>query len=246
MERLIPSRAPFGRRLAVVGGRPVAAGIAGPFGLLDPFPLPGHVGRGGGRRVSEDVRMATDDLPGDRCLDVGQVEDPRLGGQLSVEDDLEEQVAELLGELGRGAGLERVVDLVCLLEEVLPQRLVGLLPVPWAAIGKSKSMADVGHGPRTRLGPLGCEGREVQRPGEVGLGQRVDRGVGGPGAADPMIRRVEAPEHVERALGAAPMPPRKGRYRLRNSHRPSHAAGAMRTGRDASIGVATRVSATTT
>ena len=68
-------------------------------------------------------------------LDVGQVEDTGLGRQLGVEDDLEQQVAELLGELRRGAGLERVVDLVGLLEQVAAQAQVGLLAVPRAAVG---------------------------------------------------------------------------------------------------------------
>jgi hypothetical protein len=42
-------------------------------------------------------------LVADRRLDVGQVEHAGLGRELGVEDDLEQQVAELLGELRRGA-----------------------------------------------------------------------------------------------------------------------------------------------
>jgi hypothetical protein len=33
--------------------------------------------------------VAADDLPPDRLLDVGQVEDALLGGQLGMEDDLQ-------------------------------------------------------------------------------------------------------------------------------------------------------------
>ena len=80
------------------------------------------------------MRVAADDLRGERGLDVGQVEDSVLGGELGVEDDLEQQVAELLGQLRRRPGLERVVDLVGLLEQVLAQRRVGLLAVPRAAV----------------------------------------------------------------------------------------------------------------
>ena len=69
------------------------------------------------------------------ACDVAQVEDAVLGGELRVQDDLEQQVAELPGELGRGAGLERVVDLVRLLEQVVAQRRVGLLAVPRTAVG---------------------------------------------------------------------------------------------------------------
>ena len=70
----------------------------------------------------------------DRGLDVGQVEDAGLGGELGMEHDLEQQVAELAGQRRRGPGLERVVDLVRLLEQVLAQRRVGLLAVPRAAV----------------------------------------------------------------------------------------------------------------
>ena len=125
--------------------------------------------RGGARLgVAEDVRVAADDLGGDRGLDVGQVEDAGLGGQLGVEDDLEQQVAELAGELGRGAGLERVVDLVGLLEQVLAERLVGLLAVPRAAVRLAQPVRDPGHGPRRSRRQLGRDRGEVERRRQVG------------------------------------------------------------------------------
>ena len=52
------------------------------------------------------------------------------------------------GELRRRAGLERVVDLVGLLEEVVAQRLVGLLAVPRAAVRLAEPGRDPGHAPR--------------------------------------------------------------------------------------------------
>ena len=104
------------------------------------------------------MRVAADDLRGDRGLDVGQVEDAGLGGELRVEDDLEQQVAELAGQLGRRAGLERVVDLVRLLEQVLAQRGVGLLAVPRAAVGLAQSVADPGHRPGPGDGGSGATG----------------------------------------------------------------------------------------
>ena len=70
---------------------------------LDPLPLAVDVRRRPRLRVAEDVRVAADDLRGDRRLDVGQVEDALLGRELGVEHDLEQQVAELLGELRRRA-----------------------------------------------------------------------------------------------------------------------------------------------
>ena len=48
--------------------------------------------------------MAADDLRGDRGLDVGEVEDAFLRRELGVQDDLQPQVAELAGQLRRGAG----------------------------------------------------------------------------------------------------------------------------------------------
>ena len=108
--------------------------------------------------------MAADDLGRDRRLDVGQVEDARLGGELGVEDDLQPQVAELAGQLGRRAGLERVVDLVRLLEQVLAQRCVGLLAVPRAAVGLragGREIQGIAHGPATASS--GATGREVER-----------------------------------------------------------------------------------
>ena len=93
-------------------------------------------------------------MRGDRGLDVGQVEDAGLRGELGVQDDLEPQVAELAGQLGRRAGLQRVVDLVGLLEQVLAERGVGLLAVPRAAVGLAQPGRDPGHRPRSGDGQL--------------------------------------------------------------------------------------------
>jgi len=62
-------------------------------------------GRGPRDGVAEDVRMTPDDLRCDRRLDVGQVEDTRLGRQLRVQDDLEPQVAELERQIAELTGL---------------------------------------------------------------------------------------------------------------------------------------------
>ena len=109
------------------------------------------------------MRVAADDLGGDRGLDVGQVEDARLGRQLRVQDDLEPQVAELAGERRRGPRLERVVDLVGLLEEVLAERGMGLLAIPRAAVRLAQPGGDPGHRPRPGQGGLGRDRRQVER-----------------------------------------------------------------------------------
>ena len=130
------------RRLAVLaGGR--GGRLRGPLRLLDPLPLAVDVGRRADLRVAEDVRVAADDLARDRGLDVGQVEDAGLGGQLGVEDDLQPEVAELGGQLRRGPAGQRVVDLVGLLEEVVAQRFVGLLAIPRAAVRAARRRFEI-------------------------------------------------------------------------------------------------------
>ena len=74
----------------------------------------------------------------------GQVEPVLLTGQPGVEDDLEEQVAQLLFEVGVGrrratAVIERgqgVEDLVGLLDQVGHERRVGLGLVPRAVLAQ--------------------------------------------------------------------------------------------------------------
>ena len=93
-------------------------------------------------RVAEDVRMARHQLVVHRPGHVGQREPPLLARQHGVEVDLEEKVAQLLGQVvdrlrghvgfAGGDGLDGVERLVGLLEQVTGQRPVGLDPVPGA------------------------------------------------------------------------------------------------------------------
>ena len=64
-------------------------------------------------------------------------------GDVGVEDHLVEHVAELLDEVVARAGLDRIHELVGLLDEVLHERGVGLLLVPGAA---SRRPQPVQHG----------------------------------------------------------------------------------------------------
>ena len=164
--------------------------------------------------------MAPHDLRGDRRLDVGEVEDALLGGQLGVEHDLQPQVAELAGQLGRGAGLERVVDLVGLLEQVLAQRLVGLLAVPRAAVGLAQPGGDPGHRPRSGDRQLRRDRAEVERRLERRCGQRRDgRPVGRPEPSDRMIRRVEPGQERQRVASGRPGTAGQREQRQRRSPR---------------------------
>ena len=89
----------------------------GPLVGLDRLPVAQHLrGTVGDLHVAEDVRVAADDLGGNGPIHVGQVEVALLGRELRMQDDLEEEVAELLGKVGRAAALDGIDRLVRLLE----------------------------------------------------------------------------------------------------------------------------------
>ncbi len=64
------------------------------------------------------MRMAADQLRGDRLDHAAEVEQPRLLGHPRMEDDLQQQVAQLLPQILGVAALDRVGDLVGLLDRV--------------------------------------------------------------------------------------------------------------------------------
>ena len=104
--------------------------------------------------------VAAHDLGDHLPVDVGHVEDAVLSRVFSVQHDLEQQVAELFGERRGRALLERVVDLVRLLEQELAQAQVILLAVPRTAIGRSQPGNKPGQ--RVRAGSVRqwLEGRD--------------------------------------------------------------------------------------
>ena len=110
--------------------------------LLGLDPLPGVLDLGGcrGIAVGEDVRMAPDQLLDEQPRDGVDVEGFRSGllGDPGVEDDLEQHVTELLGEVPAVATLDGVQHLVGLLDQVRGQALVGLLGVPRTAAGRAQ------------------------------------------------------------------------------------------------------------
>ena len=64
---------------------------------------------------------------------VSEVERSTLLRHYTVEEDLQQQIAQLLAQKRVVAGSNRVIDLVRFLEQVRPKRLVRLRRVPFAA-----------------------------------------------------------------------------------------------------------------
>ena len=143
-----------------------------------------------------------------------------------MEDDLEEEIAELVGESRRGARPERVVDLVGLLEEMVAERLVGLLAIPRAAVREPQPMRDPGHRPGARDRPFGRERTEVQRPGQGIGGQLADRQADGRAEpADLVIGRVEPAEDRDGIGTTRTVAAREDRCRPGRIGRPAAAPG---------------------
>ena len=133
---------------------------------------------------------------------------------LGVQHDLQEQVAELLGQRRRGAGLERVVDLVGLLEQMLAQGQVGLLAIPWAAVWRSQACRQPGQ--PVRAGEIGLADERRQVPGRRRLHES-----GGRQVADGHVGRAEQAMH--RVVGGI-----EGGEHGRGSRRAGVAAGQDR------------------
>lgn len=106
----------------------------GAFGRLEAFPCAFDPFGGAGFRVGEDVGVAADELGADAFGDVAEVEAAVLFGDFGVEDDLEEEVAELFAEFGGSAVRDGVEDFVGFFQEVRAEAEVGLGEVPGAAV----------------------------------------------------------------------------------------------------------------
>ncbi len=230
MERLTPSSALFERRCRLAGRATARGGRLRALGLLDPLPLPVDVRGGADLRVTEDMRVAPNDLGGDRRVDVGEVEDAGLGGELGMQHDLQPEVAQLSGELGSGSLGKRVVHLVGLLEEVVAQRFVGLLPVPRAAVRRPKPVGDPGQRPGRGGGQLLWNRAQIEGRLEVSGGQLADGGLACHAEpADRVVERVETAHDGERVMAGRPVTARQRDCGLgRNSVRAAPPGGRRR------------------
>ena len=94
----------------------------------------GQRGAAGHLLGAEDMRVAGDHLVGDAVGDGIEIEAALLGAHLGVVDHLQQQVAELAGQGRPILALDRVGDLVGLLDRVGRDGGEALLDVPGAAM----------------------------------------------------------------------------------------------------------------
>ena len=99
---------------------------------LDRVPVAQHLAGVLDLDVAEDVRVAADQLLAAVLGDLGQRPAAALLEQQRQEVDLEEDVAELVEQLGVVAGVRRGGELVGLLDRVRDDRALVLLAVPRA------------------------------------------------------------------------------------------------------------------
>src|SRR5688500_7722809 len=108
---------------------------------LDALPLREQVAALDGDAF-EHVRAAAYELLAQASSDVREVERPLLVSELRVDRDLEQEIAKLVAQPLEITGVERLERLVRLLEEMRPQRSMGLLAVPRAAVGRPQAIGD--------------------------------------------------------------------------------------------------------
>src|SRR5207245_3749477 len=135
--------------------------------------------------------------------------------KLGMEDDLQQQVSEFLGQRRRRPGAEGVVYLVRLFEEMVAQRLMGLLAVPRAAIGPPQPIGDPGHRPGARERKLRGNRREVDRRRQNVRAEVADRRrLDSPESSDGMVGRVEPSKERDWVVASGPMAARERADRL--------------------------------
>ena len=119
---------------------------------LDLLPSLPHARRCSRLRVPEHVRMPSNELLVRGACDGLEVTLALLLEQQREERHLEQQVAELVGELGRVTADRRVGDLVCLLDGVRDDGDRGLLAIPGAVLPQApRQLVQVEERTRERL-----------------------------------------------------------------------------------------------
>ena len=88
---------------------------------------------------AEYVRVAANQFVVDFANDVVDGEAALFGGDLRVEEDLEEEVAEFLGKLDVVARVQGIEDFVSFLDEIGAEGGMSLLAVPGTAAGSAQA-----------------------------------------------------------------------------------------------------------
>ena len=173
-----------------------AAALAG-FRGLELLPVHEHLVGAGHLDLAEDMRVAVDELLDEALRDVVDVPTAVVGGHLRVEHDLEQHVAELVAHRVVVAGVDRLEQLVRLLEQVTRERLMRLLGVPRAPAGAAQPRhhAHEVEQPlallRARNRALGNVGEQVARArGRLGHGAGVPSSPSLGGAVGGAARRA--------------------------------------------------------
>jgi hypothetical protein len=96
----------------------------------------------GGINVAENVRVAADEFLARLAGGVLQSEGSAFGGEIGVEDDLEEEITEFFAEVGVIRVADGVDRLAGFLEESGAEGFVGLLAVPGATFGRAEEADD--------------------------------------------------------------------------------------------------------
>ena len=112
------------------------------FLALDDFPVGVHLADAADLHLAEHVRVPAAHLLADRPGGVLDVERAAFFGELAVEDDLEQEVAQFVAHLAVVAGVHRIKEFRAFLGKVFLQRGVRLLAVPRTAVRRPQPGKD--------------------------------------------------------------------------------------------------------
>ena len=115
----------------------------GLFFFFDGVPVADNFVCVGGVDVAEDVGVAADEFFDDAGGGGAEGEFAALGGELGVEDDVEEEVSEFFAEGGGIGGVDGVDDFVAFFDELGAEGSVGLFAIPGAAAGAAQDGHDL-------------------------------------------------------------------------------------------------------
>ena len=150
------------------------------FGCFDLFPIPQHSSRGTLHRgvhigpvpgrprglVAKDVRMPPHQLVVQMLQHLRNGEMPLVGRHFCIKQHLEQQVAQLLGQVRPVAALDGVEDLIDLFQRVFADGIEGLFAVPRAAAGRAQPRHNFNRPLKQNRRPrrIGCFCRVRCRP----------------------------------------------------------------------------------